>query len=77
MDKIKQRDVMEELDFPISWGNILKPTTKLANYKASGLNGAPPNTFKGLNDKNITWLLLSTINSGVSKLTSKNSMNVK
>ena len=31
--KIKQREVMEELDHPISWYEIKKSTTKLANDK--------------------------------------------
>ena len=55
---IKQRDVVEELDTPISWGEIKKPTTKLANEKVSVLNCVPTNTFKALNDENPTWIML-------------------
>ena len=58
LDNIKQRDVTEKLDPPISQDDIKKATTKLANDKAPGLNGVPPNSFKALNDENITWLLL-------------------
>ena len=49
---------MDELDQPISWYEINKSTPKLANDKATGLNGVPPNVFKSLNDANISWLLL-------------------
>ena len=49
---------MDELDQPISWDEIKKATTNLANDKAPGLNGVPPNAFKALNDANISWLLL-------------------
>ena len=49
---------MEELYHPISWDDIKKSTTKLANGKAPGLNGVQPNAFKALDDANISWLLL-------------------
>ena len=49
---------MEKLDQPISWNDIKKATTKLANDKAPGLNGVPPNEFKALDDANLSWLLL-------------------
>ena len=39
-------------------GQEKKFTTKLSNVKASGLNVVPPNAFKALNDKDITWLLI-------------------
>ena len=58
LDKIKQREVMYKLDHPISWDEIKKATTKLANEKAPGLNGVPPNAFKALDDANLSWLLL-------------------
>ena len=58
LDKIKQREVMYEIDQPISWDEINKSTTKLANDKAPGLNGVPPNAFKALDDANLPWLLL-------------------
>ena len=53
LEKIKQREVMDELDQPISWYEINKSTTKLANNKASGLNGVPHNAFKALGDANL------------------------
>ena len=58
LDKIKQRGVMDKLDHPISWDEIKKATTKLANEKAPGLNGVPPNLFKALDDINLSWFLL-------------------
>ena len=58
LDKIKKREVMTELDQPISWEEITKSTTKIANDKAPGLNGVPPNAFKSLDDANLSWLLL-------------------
>ena len=57
--KIKEREVMEELDHPISWDEINKATNKLANDKAPGLNGVLPNVFKALNDENLTWIIPS------------------
>ena len=45
LNNIKQRDVIEELDHPISWDWIKKSTTKLANDKSPGLDGVPPNSF--------------------------------
>ena len=49
---------MEELDHPISWDEIKKITTKLANKKGPGLNGVPTDAFKALDDVNISWLML-------------------
>ena len=49
---------MVELDQPISWDEINKPTTKLANNESPGLNGVPPNAFKSLDDANLSLLLL-------------------
>ena len=34
LDKIKQREFMDKLDQPISWDDIKKYTTKLANNKS-------------------------------------------
>ena len=58
LDKIKQIEVMDELDYPISWDEIKKATTKLVNDNAPGLNGVPPNAFKTLDDANLSWILL-------------------
>ena len=49
---------MDKLYQPISWDEINKSTTKLANYKAPVLNAVPHNTFKALDDTNLSWLLL-------------------
>ena len=56
LDKIKQREVMDELYHTISWYDIKKSTTNLTNEKSPGLNGVPPNAFKALDDKNLSWL---------------------
>ena len=56
--RINIRKVMDKPYQPISWDDIKKSTTKLANDKAPGLNGVPPNTFKALYDTNLSWLLL-------------------
>ena len=58
---------MEEIDHPISWDEIKKSTTKLANKKSPGLNGFLPNAFKALNEKFLLGLYYSKINPGLSK----------
>ena len=58
LDKINQREVMDELYQTISWDEIKKATTKLTNDKSPGLNGVLPNAFKALDDANLSWLLL-------------------
>ena len=58
LDKINQREVMDELDHTISWYEINKSTTKLANNKSPGLNDVPPNAFKAIDNANLSWLLL-------------------
>ena len=49
---------MDELDHPISWDEINKATTKIANDKAPGLNVVPLNVFKPLDNTNLSWILL-------------------
>ena len=49
---------MDTLDQHISWDEIKKSTTNLANNKAPGLNGVPPNAFKAIGDTNLSWLLI-------------------
>ena len=49
---------MDELYHSISWDEIKKSTTKLANEKTPGLDGVPPNTFKALDDANLSWLVI-------------------
>ena len=58
LDNINQRELMDKIYHPISWDEINKSTTKLANEKSSGLNCVPPNAFKALDDKNIFWILI-------------------
>ena len=54
LDYLNQREVMDEIDQPISWDEINKSTTNLANDKSPGLNGVPPNSLKALNDANLS-----------------------
>ena len=54
LEKTKQREVMEKIDQPISRDEIKKPNKKLANDKAPGLNGVPPNAFKALDDEKLS-----------------------
>ena len=49
---------MDKLDHPISWDEIKKSNTKLANDEEPGLNGVPPNSFKELNDANLSRNLI-------------------
>ena len=58
LDHIKQIEVMYKLDQPISWDEINKSATKLANNTAPGLNVVSPNAFKALDDENLSWLIL-------------------
>ena len=58
LDKIKKREAADELYQPISWDEINKSTIKLANDNSPGPNGVPPNSFKALDDTNLSWLLL-------------------
>ena len=58
LEKIKQREVVEELDKPISWSEIKKAIKMWANKKAPGLNDVLTNAFKALNDANLFWIML-------------------
>ena len=49
---------MDKLYQTISWDEIKKFTTKLANGKAPGLNGVSHNAFKALDDTNLSCILL-------------------
>ena len=49
---------MDELDKTISWDEIKKSTTNLANDKATRLNDVPSNALKALNDANLFWIML-------------------
>ena len=49
---------MDKLYQLISWDEIKKSTTNLVNDKAPGPNGVPPNTFKALDEANLSWILL-------------------
>ena len=58
LKNIKQIEVMDELDQPISWYEMKKSTTKLSKDKAPGLNGVPSNAFHSLDDSNISLLMI-------------------
>ena len=48
---------MQEIDQPISWDELKAKVKFLTNNKAPGLNKLPPNSFKALNDGNLTHIL--------------------
>ena len=48
---------MVELDTEITWEELKKAVTKLANGKSPGLNEVPPDAFKALSEQNLTLLL--------------------
>ena len=48
---------MQENFQPLSWDKLKLALTKLTNNKAPGLNKLPPNSFKSLNNGNLTHLL--------------------
>ena len=68
LDNIKKREVMDKLYHTISWDDIKKYTTKLANKKSPGLNSVPSNAFKALDDKTSPGFYYSTTSSGTAKL---------
>ena len=57
INKIKQRQTMNELNKPISWTELNPPIAKLANDKAPGLNKVPANALKLLSNANFAQLL--------------------
>ena len=77
LDKIKQREVMDELDQPISWDDIKKATTKLANNKAPGLNGDRLMHLRHLTMQTSPGFYYSTTSYGIAKLTSTNGTKAK
>ena len=57
LEEVIQREVMQEIDQPISWNELKMSVIKLTNNKAPWLNKVPPNAYKALNDDNLTHLL--------------------
>ena len=57
INKIKERQTMYELNYPITWEELKTEMEKLVNDKAPGLNKVPPNAFKSLSDQNLQHLL--------------------
>ena len=47
---------MLELDATITWEEMKKVVTKLANGKSPGLNEVPPDAFKALSERNLSLL---------------------
>ena len=56
LNNINQRNMMNNLDIPISWDKLKKAITKITNGKAPGLNSVPPDTFKALNITNLATI---------------------
>ena len=54
--EVRQIDVMQEIDQPISWAELKAAGTKFTNNKVQGLNKVPPNDFKDINYDNLTHL---------------------
>ena len=48
---------MLELDVEITWEELKKAVTKLANGKSPELNEVPPDAFKSLSEQNLSLLL--------------------
>ena len=57
LDNILQSMTMVKLDTEITWEELNKAVTKLANGKSPGLNKVPPDAFKALSEKNLSPLL--------------------
>ena len=57
LDDILQRMTMMELDTKITWEELKKAVTELANGKYPGLNEVPPDAFKALSEKNLSFPL--------------------
>ena len=53
LNDVRQRTVIEDLDNPISWDDLLSAVSKLANGKSPGLNGVPLGSFKALSGENL------------------------
>ena len=56
LDDILQRATMMEIDGEITWEEMTKAITKLANGNSSGLNEVPLDAFKALSEKNLSLL---------------------
>ena len=54
LDDILQRMTMMELDTKITWEELKKAVTKLANREYPGLNEVPPDSFKALSEQNLS-----------------------
>ena len=57
IDDIQQRMMMVKLDTKITWEELKKAITKLANGKYPGLNEVTTDAFKALSEQNLTLLL--------------------
>ena len=72
IDKIRQRQTMYELNYPITWAELKTAIEKLSNNKAAGLNKVPPNEFKSLSNKILHTYSPSSTNTGKEKPTPQN-----
>ena len=57
LQEILQLTSMLEINTLISWEELKQAVTKLSNRKPPGLNDAPPDTFKALDNQNLLTLL--------------------
>ena len=53
INNIHLQEVMSDLDVPPFWTDFINAIHKLANDKAPGLNGVPPNAFKYMSEENL------------------------
>ena len=57
LEELRQREFIKEIDQPISWDELRAAVTKLKNDNLPGLKNLPLNSFKDLNNENLTQLL--------------------
>ena len=55
LNDMNSREVMNELDKPPYWKEFTEAVKDLTNDKAPGLNGVPPNAFKGVSPENLKF----------------------
>lgn len=57
LNDLRQRTMMETLDEPIQWEDLIHAIAKLSNGKAPELNEVPPDACNALNSENLSTLL--------------------
>ena len=74
LDEILQRLTMLELDAEVTWEELKKAVTELANRKSPGLNEVSPDAFKPSQNKTYLSFSISSMRSGTRKPTLTNGM---